>query len=56
MLLSMVDSHLVDESGRVNKHEILLFLPIDFHNVDSDVVNQWGWVLDILLGSVQNNP
>ena len=43
---------IVDEMGRLNKHEIPLFLKVDSHNIDSDVGSRGGSVMDTHFGSV----
>ena len=43
---------IVDEIGRLNKHEIPLFSKVDSHNIDSDVVNRGGLVMDTHFGYV----
>ena len=43
---------IVDEMGRLNKHVIPLFLKVDPRNIDSDMVNRGGLVMDTHFGSV----
>ena len=45
LVLSMVDFHIVDENRRVNRDEIPL-LEADFHNVESEMLNRYFWVMD----------
>ena len=51
LLPSMVDSHNVDQSGRVNSHEIPLLSKIDSH-----AMNRYHWVMETRIGSVPKNP
>lgn len=51
LLLSMADSHNVDQSGRVNRHEIPLFSKIDSH-----AMNRYHWVTETQIGSVPKKP
>ena len=46
LVLSMVNFHIVDENRRVNRDEIPLLLEADSHNVESEMLNRYCWVMD----------
>ena len=51
LLLSKADSHNVDQSGSVNRHEIPLLSKIDSH-----AMNRYHWVTETQIGSVPKKP
>ena len=46
LVVSMVNFHIVDENRRVNRDEIPLLLEADSHNVESEMLNRYCWVMD----------